>query len=464
MEFNEKFNRYYTDPNWQPTRTRYVSRSGAGSGNSREDPAAVLSTLQDAQPGDKIIFLKDAVAYEGCFPLEEAAGTYDDPIVLYAERNGDLRGVTINCCQDDSYPKRASCFNLEGAKYVAIDGFEFNGGNYGTRIVGGYPTAQHVSGNAVLNCFGHDQDNDPFFTGASDWFVIENNVAARGGSGDGHGIYLSNGSDWNIARFNDLYDNHSSDFQINADPQETCWYGEPSQYDPNDDRCDGPAGSGQGDGVSEYILVEGNYFHNERRQGANLTSVRNSVVRNNVFAFYAMHGVSFWQETDNPNLGSHSNLIQHNLFIATSGDQVLGFGVYSGNNDVRNNVLMTLNVNASSASVNENAPIVAIDVTVTDNTYGGNLLIGGTCLATDGEDDLPTPCDLTTVGMVLSDFSPTWFTNFPFEGDLDSVMTDFVPTSTAPWLNTGQLLTGTQTDWDGTTRTAPVDGGPFEVP
>ena len=71
----------------------------------------------------------------------------------------------------------------------------------------------------MINCNGHDQNNDPFFSGQVDWAVWERNVAYGAKAGDGHGIYLSNGGDWNIVRFNETFGNVSSDFQINADPE-----------------------------------------------------------------------------------------------------------------------------------------------------------------------------------------------------------------------------------------------------
>ena len=42
------------------------------------------------------------------------------------------------------------------------------------RAVGAdYPADQHQKGVAVLNTIGHGQNKDPFFTGQSDWLVIE---------------------------------------------------------------------------------------------------------------------------------------------------------------------------------------------------------------------------------------------------------------------------------------------------
>lgn len=215
MGFAERFNRYYTDPSWRPARTIYVSPTGQGDGATRQTPAAPQAAVRAATPGTQITFL--AGRYEGCFEFtKERSGTYDAPIVLYGERNQDRSlGVAIRCCATG----RKTCINLEAADYIAVDGFELIDGNFGVRAVGtGYPASQHSRGIAVMNCNGHDQDRDPFFTGQSDWAVFERNLGTGAKKGDGHGIYLSNGGDWNIVRFNETFGNDSSDFQINADP------------------------------------------------------------------------------------------------------------------------------------------------------------------------------------------------------------------------------------------------------
>ena len=187
----------------------------------------------------------------------------------------------------------------------------------------------------MIDCNGHDQDRDPFFSGQADWAVWERNVAYGAKKGDGHGIYLSNGGDWNIVRFNETFGNVSSDFQINADPASTC---EEVGIPFNDPRCDAYAGDGEGgQGASDYFLVDGNYFHHGLGTGPNFTSVRRSVVRNNIFGPQTRHNVSFWQETDNPKLGSSDNKILHNLFI-TTGRHGVKFEANSTRNEFANNV------------------------------------------------------------------------------------------------------------------------------
>lgn len=170
MGFSEKFNRYYTDRGWKPETTIYVSPVGGGNGSSRTQPADVQVAMKKLRPGTMIVFMPGQ--YSGCYRLDaEQGGTYEQPVVLYGERQPDgSLGVRMNCCATG----KQRCFDLENTDYLAIDGFELIGGHYGVRAVGqGFAANQHQKGIAVLNCVGHGQHNDPFFTGQSDWFVIE---------------------------------------------------------------------------------------------------------------------------------------------------------------------------------------------------------------------------------------------------------------------------------------------------
>ncbi len=443
----ERFNRYVTDPDWTPSRTIYVSRTGSGEGASRTDPASVDEGFEQITAGERLFFLRDAEPYAGCWELEsEDGGTYDEPIVIYAERNDDgSRGVRINCCDRG----RRTCINLEGANYVAVDGFELAGARYGIRAVGlGYESAEHQRGIAMLNNEGLEQCADPFFTGQSDWIVLDGNIARGGGSCDGHGIYLSNGSDWMVVRNNELYDNDSSDFQINADPAFTCT---DRNIDYDDPRCDGSALDGLGRGVSEFVLVENNYFHNGNGQGPNFTSVRNSIVRNNVIGLYDRHGTSFWQETDNPNLGSSDNRIHHNLFIGDNRRHVLQFNNHSDRNDVRNNVFVGVSIGNASVATNEDPILVEIDTgTTSANVFVDNFYSGGRF---DGHS--PGAGEY-----VSATFDALWFTDFPL--DRMGTAEGFRPTASAPYLDSGELLDTTPTDLAGKLRTTQTDLGPFE--
>jgi hypothetical protein len=454
FSFTEKFNRYYTDCAWQPSSTVYVSPTGTGNGSSATSAAGVATALAAVVPGSLVVFT--AGTYAGCYELDsDHSGTYDNPIVLAGERKSDgSPGVTINCCSSG----RKTCINLEAADYVAVDGFELVGGDYGLRSVGaGYPANEHQKGVAVLNNIGHGQNKDPFFTGQSDWFVIERCTGHDSGSGDGHGIYLSNGSDWNIARGNETYNTVSSDFQINADPISSC-SDDGVAYD--DPECDAVAGSSTtgGRGASDFMLIDSNFFHHSQAQGPNFTSVRNSTIKNNIFALPATHGASFWQETDNPKLGASNNLVAHNLFIVQVNDrEAIGVIDSSTGNQFKNNVVVAVSISGSAVSANAKGQLLATDsTTVQANTFENNAWISGYF----GSNDSSAAYTPNATEHQFTNFAPTWFAAFPTTLGHDPAA--FAPTATAPWLNLGSLLPEVPTDFTGKARQAPVDLGPFE--
>jgi len=443
MGFPERFNRYYTDPLWLPSKVFFVSPKGGGDGSTRETPTTPRQAIASAAPGTKIQFLPDK--YEACFEIDkEKSGTYDDPVVLYGERNGDgTLGVKINCCPSG----RQACINLEGADYVAVDGFELAGGKFGVRSVGtGYPASEHARGVAVLNNDGHDQDRDPFLSGQVDWAVWEGNVAHGAKKGDGHGMYLSNGGDWNIVRFNETYGNASSDFQINPDPANTCTAVDVPFNDP---RCDAYAGEGEGgQGASDYFLVDGNYFH-DSEVGPNFTSLRRSIVRNNIFGPQTRHNASFWQESDNPKLASTDNKILHNLFITTQRHGVK-FETGSTRNEFANNVLVGVTLDGGKAAANPKALLMEVDDTVGDNIYRDNLYISGHL---EGRE----PGNGETA---REDFDPAWFARFPTSLNHDP--NAFAPAAGSPVLGKGKVSADAATDRNGVGRDAEVDLGAIE--
>lgn len=434
----EKFNRWYTDASYKPKKIIYVSPTGGGNGATKQTPTTVSAGLAAATPGTQVFFVSGT--YSGCYEVPDTgSGTYDDPVILYGERNGSGgRTVTMNCCATG----RQTCINLEAASYVAVDGFELVGGAYGVRSVGAdYAASKHTKGNAVLACDGHDQNKDPFFTGATDWFVIERNVGHGAKAGDGHGIYLSNGSDWNIVRNNELYGNLSSDFQINADPASTCT---DVSIPVNSPDCDAIAGTTTdgGRGASDFMLVESNFFHDGLAQGANFTSARNSIVRDNLFAVYAKHGVSFWQETNNPKLGASDNVILHNLFVAkVQNRQMIQFIASSDRNRVENNVFVGIGTNMLAMEV---------DGTVGANTYVQNYYINA---ALNGR----TPNAQEHVAATLD---ATWFQALPAGASNDPTV--WSPTAKAGFLDLGALDPNATLDRAGNPRKAPTDLGPFE--
>lgn len=442
MGFPERFNRYYTEPNWKPLRTLFVSPTGGGDGSSRASPMAPEDAVRTAGPGTGIVFARGA--YRGCYEFTKG-GTYDAPIVLFGERNDDGSiGVSMQCCKSG----RQTCFNLEAANYVAIDGFEFLGGKYGVRAVGaGYAASEHQRGVAVLRCRGRDQDNDPFFTGQSDWAVFERNVGSGAKKGDGHGIYLSNGSDWNIVRFNETFGNDSSDFQINADPTAAC---KEAGIEFDDPRCHAFAGVGEGgQGASDYMLVDSNFFHHSLGPGANFASVRRSLVRNNVFGLHRdRHNVSFYNESDSAKLGSSENRIVHNLFI-TNGRHGVKFDNNSVDNLFENNVVVGVAPVGKPAG-NPQALLMEVDEAGATNTFRGNFYASGKFEGREPNDE----------ERYEPQFSATWFKKFPTGVIHDP--RDFAPTAAAPYVAKVPRTDDAPTDLVGTARPERATAGPME--
>ncbi len=447
----EKFNRYYTDPMYTPSNVIYVSEAGGGDGTTRSTPLTVEMGLSMAQPGSQVVFVRGDYT-DVCYELAEGGGTYDAPIILYGERNPDGSvGVNMTCCTTG----RATCLNLEATSYVALDGFRVEGGDYGLRSVGaGYDASDHTLGNTLLNSIAVDQVKDGVLTGASDWAVFERNVASGSSAADGHGIYLSNGSDFNIVRANNLFENEGATFQINADPASTC------DGDFFSDACAALAGTGEGGrGASDYMLIEGNYFHHGTAQGSNFTSTRHSVVRNNVFGFWSRHGVSFWSEpepdsaTYNPALGSHHNRVLHNLFITSNRRLALQLINHSNQCEFRNNLVLGLTVAGDTASASEDAIWLETDDTVADNIYSGNYYVAGRFEGRAG---------VTANEFERADFDPTWFTALPLTAS-DPVQ-GFAPSGSAPWLNLAPMLPEAPRDMLGVLRAGNADVGPFERP
>ncbi len=367
---SQDYNVYYSDAAWTPTRIVYVSADGKttdANSSSRNNPLAVSSVLASIQPGSLFHFLPGTYLDFNLYLQGEDghSGTESHPVVFRGEP-----GAVLYCAEGGSN-QQASCFNLEQTDNIAVDGFEMIGGNFGVRTVGsGFGVANTQIGTVIINNDAHDQSKDPIFAGNSSYLVVENNKAHGAGTGDGHGIYLADGGDYNIVRFNELWNNAGAGFQINADPEFTC-----SGIGINDPGCYGAVEQGLGQGVSEYILVEGNYFHDDNVT-ANFTSVRKSVIRNNIFGPAMRHGVSFWQETGNPELGSTQNLIDGNLFLSgVTGRHAVQFINHSDRNTFTNNIVLCLNQSGTAGSSGGIAMEMDSSTAASQASFSGNYYV-----------------------------------------------------------------------------------------
>ena len=87
--------------------------------------------------------------------------------------------------------------------------------------------------------------------------------------------------------------------------------------------------------------------------------------------------MSFWQETDNPKLGSSENKIVHNLFVTTGRHGRAVQQSTRTRNEFANNVSRGVRINGSTVAANPAATLMEVDGTVGANTYRGNLYISG---------------------------------------------------------------------------------------
>jgi hypothetical protein len=206
------------------------------------------------------------------------------------------------------------------------------------------------------------------------------------------------------------------------------------------------------------MLIDSNFFHDSKAQGPNFTSVRNSTIKNNIFALPASHGASFWQETDNPKLGASNNLVAHNLIIVqVANREAIGVIVNSTGNQFKNNVVVAVSISGTTVSANANGQLLATDATtVSANTFEHNAWISGYF----GSNDSAPAYTPNATELRLTSFDSSWFAAFPTVLGRDPAA--FAPTATAPWLDQGNLLPEVPIDRDGKPRQAPVDLGPYE--
>jgi hypothetical protein len=161
--------------------------------------------------------------------------------------------------------------------------------------------------------------------------------------------------------------------------------------------------------------------------------------------------VSFWQETDNPKLGSRENRVLHNLFITTDRHAVQ-FVNDSNRNEFANNVLLGVRIGDGTVRSNPTATLMEVDTSVGGNAYRSNLYASGRI---EGR-------RANARELVRAVFSPKWYSNFPSAIGQDP--NGFAPTATAPFLDKGAVTTLAPVDRNGVRRSGPVDLGPIERP
>jgi hypothetical protein len=291
--------------------TYYVSPAGndSNSGTSGSPWRSLQKAAATMVAGDTTLVA------DGDYPgniVQTRSGSAVAPITYRAIN----RGVPV--VRGDQTTVRDAIYVTE-ADYIVFEGLTVrNSVRAGMRIsLSNHVTARH--------CRFLNNGTWGVFTDYSDDTVLEHNECA--GSGREHGIYISNGSDRPVLRFNNCHDNNACGIQINADP----------------DFVD-PAQGTRGDGITEHALVEGNVCYNNGTAGGaaiNLASVRSSRIVNNLLYNNKAGGLVGWDNGAGDPWGSKNNVFLHNTVYFRPGEGRWCLSLKNGStgNVAQNNIL-----------------------------------------------------------------------------------------------------------------------------
>ena len=293
--------------------TYYLSPTGSDSNPGTA--ASPWRTFQKAasavRAGDTVI-VRDGT-YTGGVSIE-TPGTSGKPIVFKAAGSHAVikgSGSERDAVCIDGYSLGNPWW--KGANmYVTIEGLTIqNAIRGGIRI----SCAHHVT---VRKCTLTRNGTWGIFTDYSNDSLLEDNECSY--SGNEHGIYVSNSSDFPIIRGNRVHHNTASGIQINADP---------SMED--------------GDGITTGAVIERNVVYENGRIGGsaiNLASVRSSLVQNNLLYNNYAGGIACWADGNGPAWGCKNNRFTNNtvFFRSTEGRWTISLKEGSSGNQIRNNI------------------------------------------------------------------------------------------------------------------------------
>lgn len=219
---------------------------------------------------------------------------------------------------------------LQGAHHVILEGFQLAGSSQpgqaqqaqgrvpvaraGIMIDGDFKRtgklAHHI---AVVRNFSHHQRSWGLHGTDSHTVLLQDNLFAH--SAQEHGAYASDGSDNWVVRRNVFFNNHSSGFQANLDPErslaELLQHPEFRGRTPEPTRAWAEAlikeaaakfgAHGFPDGRGVRFLIESNVFNGNGRAGGaaiNLAALSDSLIQNNLIYGNGAGGIVLW-ENDN---------------------------------------------------------------------------------------------------------------------------------------------------------------------
>jgi len=281
--------------------TFYVSPAGSDE-NSGTDPGSPFLTLQhatsEARPGDEVLVADGN--YRGTNITR--SGTPGAPITFRAT------GPAVVIDRPNTFTNNDG-INVEGGDWIVIEGFLCRGlPRAGIRLV----NADHCT---VRNNLCEDNGVWGIFTGFTNDLLVENNICS--GSGDEHGIYVSNSSDRPVLHSNTCFSNRGSGIQINADA------------------------NFEGDGISSDAQIYNNTLYDNGRGGGaaiNLDGAVDALIYNNLL--YGNHATGIALFKIDAAAASSGARIYHNTIInASDGRWCIVAKNGSTEADIRNNIL-----------------------------------------------------------------------------------------------------------------------------
>ncbi|TXT56012.1 MAG: hypothetical protein BAJATHORv1_30396 [Candidatus Thorarchaeota archaeon] len=272
--YSQEYTIYYVSPSGSDTNTGTMDQPW-------QTPSYGVSQLVT---GDTLFLLPGEYQLDSAIHFE-ISGTEQSPITLTGQ-DAILNGAGL----PSDFDNRDAIF-VDHADNIIIENLVIlNAPRSGLRI----SWSDHVS---VTNSTFGNNGKWGIFSDFADYISIDS--CETYGSGEEHGIYLSNSGDYPVVRNCLVHDNHASGIQFNADPLMG------------------------GDGIISGGIVENNYvYHNGEGGGAaiNFASVRNTIVQNNLLFDNLAGGIACWDDgNDGTAYGCKDNTFANNLVIFEEG-------------------------------------------------------------------------------------------------------------------------------------------------
>jgi len=379
----------------------WVAPPPAGNDSNPGTDALPWATLQHA--ADEVVAGDTVWVRSGSFAGAHltTSGTASDPIAFRA-----APGESPQITSDN--PSTPDGFNIEGASWVIIEGFEVSGRTRaGIRAV----LCEHVTirGNTCAS-----NGTWGIFTGFCDDLLIEGN--ATSGSLDEHGIYVSNSGDRPVIRGNRIWGNSRCGIHMNGDV------------------------SMGGDGIiSEAVVEENTIWSNGASGGSgiNMDGVQSSLVRNNLIYDQHASGISLYR-IDGGGPSSNNRVLNNTVVVTSDGRWALNIQNDSTGTEIRNNVLWSEHSFRGAIDVCANC---LSGLTSNHNAVDDAITLdGGSTVLTLAEWQSSTGQDQAS--MVAS----------PAELFVDAPAGDFHLKSGSPAVDAGELRADVPTDLDGRPR------------